>query len=220
MVSGVTAGALPPEQSPASPTTDRQTSLESLVSGSNDPSTSRASVFLLEDGFVVCSGPAPDAVVVDVKSSLFCRASALSRDFQASSSRRSAVLSPPASITIDRFRLAARLTPFPARAFFFVFQLSRHRSIDRGDRIDRGGSRSQHGKHFWSRNPFLGATFPHLFFFRGNSTGGRREAVQAVDLARAARGEREARERERERESERARGSERGERHHGGGDGG
>ena len=50
----------------------------------------------------------------------------------------------------------------------------------------------------------MGATFPHLFFFRGNSTGGRREAVQAVDLARAARGEREAR----ERESERARGRE------------
>ena len=122
MVSGVTAGAwLPPEQSPASPTTDRQTSLESFVSGSNDPSTSRASVFLLEDadGFVLCSGPAPDAVVdEDVKSILFCRASALSRDFQASSSRRSAVLSPPASITIDRVRLAARLTPFPARAFF------------------------------------------------------------------------------------------------------
>ena len=121
MVSGVTAGALPPEQPPASPTTDRQTSLESFVSGSNDPSTSRASVFLLEDadGFVLCSGPAPDAVVdEDVKSILFCRASALSRDFQASSSRRSAVLSPPASITIDRFRLAARLTPFPARAFF------------------------------------------------------------------------------------------------------
>ena len=99
-------------------------------------------------------------------------------------------------------RLAARLT-LPRPRFFFVCFPAFPPSIDRGDRIDRGGSRSQHGKHFWSRNPLLGATFPHLFFFRGNSTGGRREAVQAVDLARAARGEREARESESERERER-----------------
>ena len=99
-------------------------------------------------------GPAPDAVVVDVKSSCFA-GRARSRETSSLLSRRS-LLAP--RLHHDRsLRLAARRPSPPALFFVFSFPPSIDRS---GDRIDRGGSRSQ--RAFWSRN-LLGATFP-LFF--------------------------------------------------------